>query len=121
MWLLRGVKFRREAGNSLAVQWLRFHISVRGAQAQPRVPQGSYPRNRNVKQKQYCNKKFNKDLKNGPHKFFFKKREGIRREFSLLLRDEGVRQVEKRRRNFPGRGNSRAKAGTYEKPDSFCS
>ena len=31
-----------------------------------RVPHASQPKNRNVKQKQYCDK-FGKDFKNGPH------------------------------------------------------
>ena len=38
-----------------------------------KIPQASWPKNQNTKQKQYCNK-FNKDLKkNGPHqkRFFF--------------------------------------------------
>ena len=30
-----------------------------------RIPHASRPKNRNIKQKQYCNK-FNKDFKNGP-------------------------------------------------------
>ena len=31
-----------------------------------KIPHASWPKNQNIKQKQYCNK-FNKDLKNGPH------------------------------------------------------
>ena len=31
-----------------------------------KIPHASQPKNRNTKQKQYCNK-FNKDFKNGPH------------------------------------------------------
>ena len=31
-----------------------------------KMPQALWPRNQNIKQKQYCNK-FNKDHKNGPH------------------------------------------------------
>jgi len=31
-----------------------------------KIPYASQPENRNIKQKQYCNK-FNKDFKNGPH------------------------------------------------------
>ena len=31
-----------------------------------KIPRASGPKNRNIKQKQYCNK-FNKDFKNGPH------------------------------------------------------
>ena len=55
-------------------------IPGRGA----KIPHASWPKNRNIKQKQYCNK-FNKDLKNGPHqkkKFFFKEL------FSYLLLGE---------------------------------
>ena len=32
-----------------------------------KIPHASWPKNQNIKQKQYCNK-FNKDFKNGPHK-----------------------------------------------------
>ena len=31
-----------------------------------KIPRASWPKNQNIKQKQYCNK-FNKDFKNGPH------------------------------------------------------
>ena len=31
-----------------------------------KIPHASWPKNQNIKQKQYCNK-FNKDLKKGPH------------------------------------------------------
>ena len=31
-----------------------------------RIPHASRPKNRSIKQEQYCNK-FNKDFKNGPH------------------------------------------------------
>ena len=37
-------------------------IPGRGA----KIPHAAWPKNQNVKQKQYCNK-FNKDFKNGPH------------------------------------------------------
>ena len=38
-----------------------------------KIPHASWPKNQNIKQKQYCNK-FNKDFKNGPHqKKIFKK------------------------------------------------
>ena len=37
-------------------------IPGRGA----KIPQAPWPKNQNIKQKQYCNK-FNKDFKNGPH------------------------------------------------------
>ena len=37
-----------------------------------KIPHASWPKNQNIKQKQYCNK-FNKDFKNSPHqKKFFK-------------------------------------------------
>ena len=47
-------------------------IPGRGA----KIPHASRPKDRNIKQKQYCNK-FNKDFKNGPHQkkiSFLKKR-----------------------------------------------
>ena len=31
-----------------------------------KIPYASWPKNQNIKQKQYCNK-FNKDFKNSPH------------------------------------------------------
>ena len=31
-----------------------------------KIPHASWPKNQNIKQKQYCDK-FNKDFKNGPH------------------------------------------------------
>ena len=31
-----------------------------------KIPHASWPKNQNIKQKQYCNK-FNKDFKNSPH------------------------------------------------------
>ena len=31
-----------------------------------KMPHASWPKNQNIKQKQYCNK-FSKDFKNGPH------------------------------------------------------
>ena len=31
-----------------------------------KIPHASWPKNQNIKQKQYCNK-FNKDFSNGPH------------------------------------------------------
>ena len=34
-----------------------------------KIPHASWPKNQNVKQKQYC-KKFNKNFKNGPHKIY---------------------------------------------------
>ena len=40
------------------------------------IPHAAQPKNKNIKQKQYCNK-FNKDFKNGPHqkKKIFKKKQ----------------------------------------------
>ena len=38
-----------------------------------KIPHASWPKNQNIKQKQYCNK-FNKNFKNGPHKKIFKKK-----------------------------------------------
>ena len=31
-----------------------------------KIPHASWPKNQDIKEKQYCNK-FNKDFKNGPH------------------------------------------------------
>ena len=39
-----------------------------------KILRASWPKNQNIKQKQYCNK-FNKDFKNGPHQH--KKEEGV--------------------------------------------
>ena len=39
-----------------------------------KIPRGLWPKNKNLKQWQYCNK-FNKDFKNGPPKKNLKKRE----------------------------------------------
>ena len=38
-------------------------IPGRGAE----ISHALWPKNQNIKQKQYCNNKFNKDFKNGPH------------------------------------------------------
>ena len=38
-----------------------------------KIPHASWPKNQNIKQKQYCNE-FNKDFKNGPYKKILKKR-----------------------------------------------
>ena len=38
-----------------------------------KIPRASWPKNQNIKQKQYCNK-FNKDFKNGPHQKNLKKK-----------------------------------------------
>ena len=63
------------SGTFLVVQWLGFHLPVLGVQVQAlgcfpsweaKIPHPSWPKNQNMKQKQYCNK-FNKDFKNGPH------------------------------------------------------
>ena len=43
-------------------------IPGRGA----KIPHASWPKNQNIKQKQYCNR-FNKDFKNGPHEKIEKK------------------------------------------------
>ena len=44
--------------------------SARGAGSIPgqgaKIPHASWPKNQNIKQKQYCNK-FKEDIKNGPH------------------------------------------------------
>ena len=37
-----------------------------------RIPHASWPKNQNIKQKQYCNK-FNEDFKNGPQQRSLKK------------------------------------------------
>ena len=44
-------------------------ISGRGA----KIPHALWPKNQNIKQKQYCNR-FNKDFKNGPHQKILKKK-----------------------------------------------
>ena len=42
-----------------------------------KIPHASWPKNQNIKQKQYC-KKFNKDFKNGPHpENSFKKKKNV--------------------------------------------
>ena len=38
-----------------------------------KIPHASWPRNQNIKQRQYCNK-FNEDFKNGPHQKNLKKK-----------------------------------------------
>ena len=47
--------------------------NARGADLIPgwgaKIPHALWPKNQNIKHKQYCNK-FNKDLKNGPHQDF---------------------------------------------------
>ena len=52
--------------------------SAKGAGSIPgqgvKIPHALGPQNRDIKQKQYCNK-FNKDLKNGPHQKILKKKE----------------------------------------------
>ena len=65
-------------GISLVVQWFRLclpmqKVWVRSLAGELRPPLVSWLKNQNVQPKQYY-KKFNKDLKNGPHKktvFFF--------------------------------------------------
>ena len=49
-----------------------------GPSQRAKIPHAPGPKNKNIKQKQYCNK-FNKDFKNGPHqkkKKKFKKGKG---------------------------------------------
>ena len=42
-----------------------------------KIPHASWPKNQNIKQKQYC-KKFNKDFKNGPYpENSFKKKKNV--------------------------------------------
>ena len=58
-------------GSSLVVQWLKTSLSIAGGAGLisgrgAKIPHASWPKNQNIKQKQYCNK-FNKDFKNGPH------------------------------------------------------
>ena len=58
-------------GTSLAVQWLKLHLSMQGGEGSipgqgVKIPHALGPKSQNIKQKQYCNK-FNKDFKNGPH------------------------------------------------------
>ena len=52
------------------VPWLRLPSRAGGVGLIPgrgaKIPQASWPRNQNTKQKRYYNK-FNKDFKNGPH------------------------------------------------------
>ena len=55
-------------------------IPGRGA----KIPHALWPKNQNIKQKQYCNK-FNKDFKNGPHQKNLKK-ERKKENASLCLR-----------------------------------
>ena len=70
MWLLES---DRNMGTSLPVQWLRLQASnARGVGSIPgqgaTIPCAQHPKNWNIKQKQHCDK-FNKDFKNGPHKY----------------------------------------------------
>ena len=58
-------------GTSLAVQWLKLHLSMQGGEGSipgqgVKIPHASGPKSQNIKQKQFCNK-FNKDLINCPH------------------------------------------------------
>ena len=60
-----------DRGTSLAVQWLRLHLSNAGGVGSipgrgAEIPNASGPKNQNVKQKQRCDK-FNKDFKIGPY------------------------------------------------------
>ena len=52
---------------SLEVWWLAFHLPKQGGVGSipgwgVKIPHASWPKNQNIKQKQYCNK-FNKDFK----------------------------------------------------------
>ena len=58
-------------GISLAVQWLRLQLPTQGGAGSipgqaAKIPQPSWSKSQNIKQKQ-CGNKFNKDFKNGPH------------------------------------------------------
>ena len=46
-----------------------------------KIPHALWPKNQNIKQKQYCNK-FNKDFKNGPHQ---KKKKKKLKIFDFML------------------------------------
>ena len=48
------------------------------------IPRASWPKIQNIKQKQYCNK-FEKYLKNGPHKQIFKKKQSVRKRSTLNI------------------------------------
>ena len=50
---------------SLVVQCLRLRLPMQGVKG-AKIPHALWPKNQNVKQKQYYNK-FNKNFKNGPH------------------------------------------------------
>ena len=47
-----------------------------GPSQRAKIPHAPGPKNKNIKQKQYCNK-FNKDFKNGPHQ---KKKKKLKKE-----------------------------------------
>ena len=55
-----------QVGTSLAVQLLRLRFPMAGGESLiphwgPKIPSALWPKNQNIKQKQYCNK-FNKDF-----------------------------------------------------------
>ena len=64
---------KRHEGTSLVVRRLKLHLSPFNAgnpgsvPGWDKIPYALWPKNRNIKQKQYCNK-FNNHFKNGPHK-----------------------------------------------------
>ena len=58
-------------GTSPAVQWLRLQLPMQGGAGSipgqgAKIPQASWSKSQNIKQKQ-CGNKFNKDFKNGSH------------------------------------------------------
>ena len=53
---------RKAVRASLAAQWLKLHIAVRGVRVRSLVEELRSHRIQNIKQKQYC-KKFDKDSK----------------------------------------------------------
>ena len=64
---IKNIYLKAYTGISLVVQWLRLCLpnaggvgSIPGQGA--KIPHASWPKNQNIKQKQYCNK-FNKDFK----------------------------------------------------------
>ena len=68
-------------GLPLAVQRLRLPFKAEGVGLIPgqgaEIPDALWPKNQNIKQKQYCYK-FNKDFKNGPHQ---KKKKNLKKIF----------------------------------------
>ena len=58
----------RDFPGSPVVKALPFNAKRAGSipGRETKIPHASWPKNQNIKQKQYCNK-FSKDFKNGPH------------------------------------------------------